>query len=127
MSVFTTAASTLLLQWLFGVGTPTRPAGAYVALHTNAAPSDANEITTGVGYVRQALGGAMNGATLQNAATLTFGPNTTTNWGSVAGVSIYDSPSAGTRLASGPLASPVTININDSAQLQATQLQVTCA
>lgn len=93
-------------------------AQAYLALFT-AAPGETGggtEIGAGVGYSRQAVAfdAPVNGAT-QNTALETFGPCTTTNWGSVTHAALGDAASGAMNfLYYGALTTARTVNVDDS-------------
>jgi hypothetical protein len=92
-------------------------AAAFMALYT-AAPGETGggtEVGAGVGYARQsvAFGAPSNGAT-DNTAIETFGPNTTTNWGTITHAALLDASSGGNFLYYGALAASRTVNIGDS-------------
>lgn len=90
---------------------------AYLALFT-AAPGETGggtEVGAGVGYSRQAVAfdAPSNGAT-QNTALESFGPCTTTNWGSITHGALEDAASgAANFLYHGALAVARTINVDD--------------
>lgn len=92
-------------------------AQAYLALFT-AAPGETGggtEVGAGVGYSRQAVAfdAPSNGAT-QNTALESFGPCTTTNWGSITHAALVDAASgAANFLYYGALAVARTINVDD--------------
>lgn len=127
MTAFSNFAETLVLTWIFTNGAATRPTAWYVALHT-ADPTEVGNVgeLSGNGYARQAVTftAPASGAT-DNTALLTFGPNTTTNWGSVSHLSVWDAVTAGNCLAKGALSSAVTINVGDSLTIAAGALDIT--
>ena len=130
MAAFTDFAENLIMDWVFTNGAATRPTAWYVALHLNASPpTDASPSTgelSGNGYARQAATfSAASGGATANTADLTFGPNTTTNWGLLGYVSVWDAVSAGNCLMHGALSSTVTINVNDSLKIAAGDLDLT--
>lgn len=96
-----------MLDWVNFVGTPTRPSGVWVALHT-ADPGEtgslAAEVTTsGTAYARQSVtfGTAASGAA-SNTNTITFAV-ATANYGTLSHFSICDASSAGNVIWYGPL------------------------
>lgn len=127
MTAFSNFAENLVLDWIFTNGAATRPTAWHVALHT-ADPTEVGNVgeLSGNGYTRQAvtLEAAASGAT-QNTGTLTFGPNTGSNWGSVSHLSIWDAATTGNCLAYGALSSPVTINVGDSLTIATGALDIT--
>lgn len=132
MAGLSDATESLVLTWLFTASAVTRPSAWYAALHLNASPPtdtapSTGELGAGVGYARQSIGAMTISGTTQaaNGSTLTFGPNTTTNWGTLGYVSIWDAVSSGNCLAYGAMGSTVTINIGDSLQIASGALVVT--
>lgn len=83
-----------LLDHSLGVTAYTMPT-VYLALYTvmPTATTSGTEVVTGVGYARQSLviGSAVTGAST-NTNSISFGPNTTTNWGDVVGAAVVDDP-----------------------------------
>jgi hypothetical protein len=126
MTAFTNYAENLVMTWLFTASAATRPTAWYVALHT-ADPTEVGNVgeLTGNGYARQSATWTIASNEASNTGTLTFGPNTTTNWGSVSHVSVWDAVSAGNCLAKGALSSSVTINVGDSLTIAAGALDIT--
>lgn len=123
MSAMTDYAEKLALDWLFTNGAATRPTAWFVALHT-AAPGETatGEISTGSAYARQTatFRAASSGAgTTDNNGAITFGPATTSNWGTVSGISVWDNGTigSGNALIAGTLATARAINIGDSLQI----------
>jgi hypothetical protein len=102
---------------------------AYLALFT-AAPGETGggtEVGAGVGYSRQATAfdAPSNGVT-QNSALETFGPCTTTNWGSITHAALVDAASgAANYLYYGALTSARTVNVGDSLEFAIGAVSVT--
>jgi hypothetical protein len=131
MSNLSDYAEKLLLDWLLTNGAATRPTAWFVALHT-AAPGETGtgEMGTTSGYVRRTVtfGAAVSGTgTTDNTADITFGPATTSNWGVVSGVSVWDATTAGNCLFQGTFATARTININDQLTIAAGALDLSMA
>lgn len=105
----------------------TPAATIYVGLYT-AAPSDSGGGTelSGNGYSRQscAFSAASGGATA-NSGSVTFGPNTTANWGTVTHFGLFDASSGGNLLYWGALASSKVVEVGDSLVFGAGDLDVT--
>lgn len=89
----------LVLTWLFTASAATRPTAWHAALHLNASPPtesapSTGEVGAGVGYARQSIGAltisGTNPTQAANSGTLTFGPNTTTNWGLLGSISVWE-------------------------------------
>lgn len=107
----------------------TSPATVYAALYTTAPTNSTSgtEVGAGVGYARQAVTFAAPspaGAT-QNSAPVTFGPNTTTDWGTVVGTAVLDASVAGNILYFGALAASKNVQVGDSVSFAAGALTVT--
>lgn len=119
----TNYAETALLNHLLGKTAYTMPTTVYAALFT-ADPGEAgslsNEVASGVGYARQAITSNMSastgGSTSANTAAITFGPNTTTNWGTITHCALIDGGSLGSGnvLLKGALAASKAISVGDS-------------
>lgn len=127
MTAFSNYAENLVLDWIFTTGSATRPTTWYVGLHT-ADPTEAGSTgeLSGNGYARQSVtfAAASSGAT-SNSGTLTFGPNTSSNWGTVSHISVWDASTAGNCLAYGALSSSVAISVGDSLVISAGNLDIT--
>jgi hypothetical protein len=126
MSALSNYAESLAIRWLFDDVAVTRPTAWYVALHTaDPGETGATGELSGNGYARQSATFTedTNGL-VDNDAIITFGPNTTTNWGTVSHVSVWDALTTGNCLAKGALSSSVTINVNDSLQIAAGALDI---
>lgn len=105
----------------------TSPATVYVGLYT-ATPSDAGGGTelSGNGYARQSCAfSAASGGSISNSGTVTFGPNTTSGWGTVAYFGIFDASSSGNLLYWGSLTASKTVAVGDSVSFAAGALVVT--
>lgn len=127
MTAFSNYAENLVLDWVFTNGAATRPTAWYVSLHT-ADPTEVGNVgeLSGNGYARQAVTfSAASAGANSNSGTLTFGPNTTTNWGLVTHVAVWDAATTGNCLAYGALSSSVTINVGDSLVISAGNLDIT--
>jgi len=118
-------AENLTLDWINGVGTPTRPTTPLkVALVTaNGSDTAAGTEVTGGGYARQSLtvAAAVSGAT-SNSADLVWSnmPAAT-----VVGVEIWDSAGTPVRLWYGALTASKTTNAGDDFKLVAGALTLT--
>jgi hypothetical protein len=126
MTALSNYAESLAIRWLFDDVAVTRPTAWYVALHTaDPGETGATGELSGNGYARQSATFTedTNGL-VDNDADITFGPNTTTNWGSVSHVSVWDSLTTGNCLAKGALSSSVTINVNDSLKIATGALDI---
>jgi hypothetical protein len=115
-------AENLALDWILGVGTPTRPTTPLkVALVTaNGSDTAAGTEVTGGSYARQnlAVAAAVGGAT-SNSADLVF---TGMPAATVVGVEIWDSAGTPVRLWYGPLTASRTVSAGDELVLSAGSL-----
>jgi hypothetical protein len=86
-----------VLDHTLGTTSYTAPT-VYLALYTSM-PTDSSagtEVASGRGYARQAVAfSAASSGSAANSAVETFGPNTTTNWGTVTGAALVDSGTIG--------------------------------
>jgi hypothetical protein len=123
----TNTAENLTLDWILGVGTPTRPTTPLkVALVTaNGTDTAAGTEVTGGSYARQdlAVAAAVGGAT-SNSADLVF---TGMPAATVVGVEIWDSAGTPVRLWYGPLTASRTVSAGDELVLSAGQLTLSLA
>ena len=120
-------AENLTLDWILGVGTPTRPTTPLkVALVTaNGTDTAAGTEVTGGSYARQnlAVAAAVGGAT-SNSADLVF---TGMPAATVVGVEIWDSAGTPVRLWYGALTASRTVAAGDELRLVAGALQLSLA
>lgn len=127
MDNLSNTAENLMLDWVLGVGTPTRPTTPLkVALVTaNGTDTAAGTEVTGGSYARQnlAVGAAVAGAT-SNSADLVF---TGMPAATVVGVEIWDSAGTPVRLWYGPLADSRTVAAGDELRLAAGAVQLSLA
>lgn len=101
----------------------------YAALYT-AAPGETGggtEIGASVGYARQAAafgaGSQVAGAyKATNSSDITFGPDTTTNWGTITHTAILDASTAGNMYGFTPLDTSRAVVVGDSAKFLAGNL-----
>jgi hypothetical protein len=123
---FTATAQNRVLNWLFTTSAPTRAATWFVALHVgaNGGAGAANEIV-GNGYARQAVAFTISGNVASNSGALSFGPDTTANWGTVTDITIWDLVTGGTCLAQGTVAASVAYAVGDTATVAIGALTVT--
>ena len=120
-------AENLSLDWILGVGTPTRPTTPLtVALVTaNGTDTAAGTEVTGGSYARQnlAVAAAVGGAT-SNSADLVF---TGMPAATVVGVEIWDSAGTPVRLWYGALSASRTVSAGDELRLTAGSLTLALA
>jgi hypothetical protein len=123
----TNTAENLTLDWINGVGSPTRPTTPLkVALVTaNGSDSAAGTEVTGGSYARQSLSvaAAVSGATSNSADVVFTGMPAAT----VVGVEIWDSAGSPVRLWYGALASSRTVAAGDEVRLTASSLALSIA
>ncbi|MFJ4785134.1 hypothetical protein [Streptomyces sp. NPDC088794] len=117
-------AENLMLDWIDGVGTPTRPTTPLkVALVTaNGDDATAGTEVTGGSYARQSLTvAAASGGATSNSADLVFSgmPACT-----VVGVEVWDSAGTPVRLWYGALTASRTVNAADDFKLSAGELDL---
>lgn len=126
MTALSNWAESQVIKWLMTNASVNRPTSWFVALHT----ADPGETGTtgelsGNGYSRQSATFTedTNGL-VDNDADITFGPNTTSNWGNVTHISVWDASTTGNCIAKGALSANVTINVNDSLKISAGALDI---
>lgn len=123
----TNTAENLAMDWVNGVGTPTRPTTPLkVALVTaNGSDSSAGTEVTGGSYARKNLtvAAAVNGAT-SNSADLTW---TGMPAATVVGVEVWDNAGAPVRLWYGALTTPRTVASGDELKIAAGALTLSLA
>lgn len=128
MSHFTNAVEEAVLDWVANLGSPTRPAPTHVGLYTTTPTDDIGTNGTecsGSGYARQAITFVRTSQTLNPNATITFGPATAADWGTVNGFGIFSAITAGTCYAYAALTTPRAIGDGDSAEFATTDLTIT--
>jgi hypothetical protein len=105
----TTAGANATLDALLTSGT------VYMALGTGANSTGLTGELSGNGYARQAItfSAASNRATT-NSSAVTFGPNTTTDWGIITHAAIYSASSGGSCYFAGSLESAKTVTVGSS-------------
>lgn len=133
MTELSNSAELLVLDWILTTGNPTRPAASALALDTTtitdadtgatiSEPPDAN------GYDRQVVTwNAASGGSADNSSAETFGPNITSNWGTITDVAVVDNATynAGNVVVFTPLDTSRTINVDDSLNFAAGSITVT--
>lgn len=127
----TDALEDKILNHIFRLTASATPGATHLALFTAMAAPEAGTVTevgAGVGYARQPItfsAPTTNGTArrIASSGTITFGPNTTTNWGTIVGVGIYDLITGGVLLmyCTG-LSTPVVVG--ESVTVQSTTLTV---
>lgn len=121
----TNTAENLMLDWINGVGTPTRPTTPLkLALVTaNGSDSAAGTEVTGGSYARQnvTFSAASSGATSNSGAVSFTGMPAAT----IVGVEVWDSAGTPVRLWYGPLSANKTTNSGDTFTIAAGDLDLT--
>jgi len=114
-----------LIDWALATGSPTRPSAVYVALGTGSSSTGLSGELSGNGYARQSatFDAASNRAT-SNATLIEFGPNTTSNWGTVSHMGIYDASTGGNCIWAGSLSAAKTASVGDKITFQVGALDV---
>jgi hypothetical protein len=126
MTALTNHGESQVIKWAFTDDSVTRPSAWYVALHT-ADPTEVGNVgeVSGNGYARQsAVFNEDTNGLVDNDSDIVFGPNTTSNWGDITHVSIWDAASGGNCWMKGALSSPVTIQVGDSFRFPAGDLDL---
>lgn len=115
---FTAVGEALALDYMFDATAVTRPTTWFIALHVgaNGGAGASNELS-GNGYARQAVTFTRAGNVISNSTSVAFGPNTTTNWGTVTDVTVWDAVTAGRCLAQGTAAASVAYAVGDTATI----------
>ncbi|MFF0166809.1 phage tail fiber protein [Streptomyces prasinus] len=123
----TNTAENLALDWILGVGTPTRPTTPLKVALVTATGTDTTAGTevAGGSYARQNLSvaAAVNGATSNSADLAWTGLPAAT----VVGVEIWDSSGTPVRLWYGPLSASRTVAAGDELKLTAGSLSLSLA
>jgi hypothetical protein len=127
MGSFSDYAEAKVLDYVFSGAAFTPPANLFVALYT-ATPTDAGggtELTIGsLGYTRVSVTNnatnfpASTGTsptTKSNGTAITFGTNTTTDWGTITAVALFDAASAGNMIAWTALTVSKPVMVGDTA------------
>jgi hypothetical protein len=130
MANLTNTAEENILDWYFTTGSaPTRPTAWWVALFVTTPTADdgtGGTECTGTGYTReQVTTFVRTSQTLNPTATLTFGPATAADWGTINGFGIYSASTSGTLYAFAALTTPRAIGDGDSAEFATTDLTIT--
>lgn len=126
-----------ILDHVFGAATYTPPATIYVGAFT-AAPTDAGggtEKTIGsLGYTRVAItnnltnfpaASGTNPTLKSNGTIITFPTNTTTDWGAISHIALFDASTGGNQLGWSALASTKTVTVGDTLTIPVGDLDIT--
>ncbi|MFM7066565.1 MAG: hypothetical protein ACKO0U_07050 [Gammaproteobacteria bacterium] len=116
-----------LLVWQLTTTAITRPTAWYLGVGTGNTDITLTGEPSGNGYARQAVSFTVTADTATNSGAITFGPNTTSAWGTMASVAIFDASSGGNCLWAGPLTDAKAIAVGDSLTIAIGALSVTLA
>lgn len=125
MPNLTNTAEDLMLNWVTGVGNPTRPTAPIMVALVTVLGSDSSAGTEVVGgsYARQNANlGTASGGVQTNTAEIRF---TNMPAVTVVGVNLYDSSGSPVRLWWGPLAANKVVNAGDDFVIPAGDLDLT--
>jgi hypothetical protein len=120
-------AENLLLVWHLTTGNATRPTAWYLGVGTGNTDTGLTGEPSGNGYSRQSVAFTVTTDTATNSGAITFGPNTTSNWGTMASVAIFDAATSGNCLWAGSLTDAKAIAVGDSLTIAAGALTVSLA
>ena len=118
---------TQLLTWQLTTTAITRPTAWYLGVGTGNTDITLTGEPSGNGYARQSAAFTVSGDTASNSGVITFGPNTTSNWGTMASVAIFDASTGGNCLWAGALTDAKVIAVGDSLTIAISALDVTLA
>jgi len=116
-----------LLVWQLTTTAITRPTAWYLAVGTGNTDITLTGEPSGNGYTRQSVTFTVTNDTAENSGAITFGPNTTSNWGTMASVAIFDASTGGNCLWAGSLTDAKAIAVGDSLTIAAGALTVSLA
>ena len=103
-----------LLVWQLTTTAITRPTAWFLGVGTGNTDITLTGEPSGNGYARQAVAFTVTADTATNSGAITFGPNTTTAWGTMASVAIFDASTGGNCLWAGSLTDAKAIAVGDS-------------
>jgi hypothetical protein len=123
------AAEDLMLNWINGVGTPTRPTTPlkvrlYTTLPNQETGAGGTEVTGGSYASTNVTFTTASGGAAENTADVTF-PTASASWGTVVGIAVWDSAGTPVMLWSGTLTSSKTVDNGDTFKIPAGSLDVT--
>ena len=116
-----------LLVWQLTTTAITRPTAWYLAVGTGNTDITLTGEPSGNGYTRQSVTFTVTNDTAENSGAITFGPNTTSAWGTMASVAIFDASTGGNCLWAGSLTDAKAIAVGDSLTIAAGALTVSLA
>ena len=102
------------LDWMLAVGTPTRPSAVYLGLGTGSDSTGVTGELSGNGYARQTLScNAAASRATSNSALIEFGPDVTTDWGTVTHAGVFDALTGGNCIYAGSMVAAKTVSVGD--------------
>jgi hypothetical protein len=119
-------AENLVLDWLLGGSTPTRPSARYLALfHSDPGEASGGTEVTGGSYARQAItfGAASSGST-SNSADISFVNMPSTTATPITHFAVFDAVSSGNKLYYGQLTVSKVTNSGDTLTVLAGQIVI---
>ena len=126
MANINTFTENLVLTWAMTASAATRPTTWYLGLFT-VTPTAAGGGTelSGNGYSRQSITfGTASGGVISNTNSITFGPDTTADWGAIAYCAVMDASTAGNMLWFGSLTASRTLAVGDTMTFAAAALSL---
>jgi len=129
MTAMTDFLENELLDHVLATGSYTAPAAAWASLHTTATTDAAGGTeVAGNGYARQSTAfGAASGGVASNSALETFGPNTTSDWGTVTHGALWDASTVGNMLVHGALTASRAVAVDDTFEYAIGAVDITFA
>jgi len=127
MAGFVDASETVVLQWFYGVGSPTRPTAWHCALFTTTPTADAGTggvEATGGSYARESFTPTVSTNTMNPSATVTL-TTATASWGTINGFGIYSDGTSGSLYNYDDVTTPKAVGDGDTASFGASDLSVT--
>jgi hypothetical protein len=105
----------------------TRPTAWFVALGTGSSDTGLTGEPSGNGYARQSASWTVVNDLAENSALLTFGPCTTSAWGTMTHCAVFDAVTGGNLLWHGAMSAGVAIAVADSLTFAAGAFDLTMA
>lgn len=127
MAALSNYLETLLHTWHLTAGAATRPTTWYLGLGTGSSDTGLTGEPSGNGYARQSITFSVTDDVATNTNLLTFGPNTSTNWGTLSHFGIFDASSSGNLLWHGSLTASKTVEVGDSLTVAIGDIDLTLA
>ncbi len=135
MAQLSDAAEILVLDWILVTGSPTRPAASALALDTTTISDTDTGVTIGEppdanGYDRQVVAwDAADSAGADNTALESFGPNITSDWGSITDFGVVDTATynSGGLVVFAALDTARAMTVDDTLEFAAGAITVTAA